>query len=90
MAEEKVIIYTTPTWPWCHRAKEYLSRKRISYIEHNLAEGIDITMAVMQEWGRDVAKELIQRQGQMGVPVIIIDGEVVVGFQRSLLDSLLP
>ncbi len=47
-------------------------------------------MAVMQEWGRDVAKELIQRQGQLGVPVIIIDGEVVVGFQRSLLDSLLP
>ena len=39
---------------------------------------------------RDKAKEMIQKSGQMGVPVITIDGEVVVGFNQSLLDSLLP
>ena len=38
---------------------------------------------------RDKAKEMIQKSGQMGVPVITIDGEVVVGFNQSLLDSLL-
>ncbi len=38
---------------------------------------------------RDKAKEMIQKSGQMGVPVITIDGEVVVGFNQSQLDSLL-
>ncbi len=77
MADKKVIIYITPTWPWCHRAKEYLSQKGISYTEHNVATD------------RDKAKEMIQKSGQMGVPVITIDGEVVVGFNQSLLDRLL-
>ena len=57
--------------------KEYLSRKGISYIEHNVAAD------------RDKAKEMIQKSGQMGVPVIIIDGEVVAGFNQTLLDKLL-
>ncbi len=38
---------------------------------------------------RDAAKEMIQKSGQMGVPVITIDSEVVVGFNQALLDSLL-
>ncbi len=77
MAGKEVVIYTTPTCPWCHRAKEYLSRKGISYTEHDVA--VD----------KDKAKEMIQKSGQMGVPVITIDGEVAVGFNQSLLDSLL-
>ena len=77
MANKEVIIYTTPTWPYCHRAKEYLSRKGIPYIEHDVAAD------------RDKAKEMIQKSGQMGVPVITINGEVVVGFNQTLLDKLL-
>ncbi len=77
MADKKVVIYTTSTWPWCHRAKEYLSQKGISFIEHDVAKD------------RDKAKEMIQKSGQMGVPVIIVDGEVVVGFNQGRLDSLL-
>ena len=77
MADKEVVIYTTPTWPWCHRAKEYLSRKGISYIEHNVAAD------------RDKAKEMIQKSKQMGVPVITINGEIVVGFNQTLLDRLL-
>ncbi len=77
MADKKVIIYTTPTWPYCHRAKEYLSRKGVSYVEYNVAQD------------RDKAKEMIQKSGQMGVPVIIIDSEVVVGFNQAPLDKLL-
>ncbi len=57
--------------------KEYLSRKGISYLEHNVTKD------------RDKAKEMIQKSGQMGVPVITVDGEVVVGFDQSRLDKVL-
>ena len=78
MADKKVVIYTTPTCPYCHRAKEYLSRKEIPYTDINVAAD------------REKAKEMIQKSGQMGVPVIIIDDkEIVVGFNQSLLDKLL-
>ena len=77
MADKKVVIYTTPTWPYCHRAKEYLSQKGIPYTEHDVARD------------REKAKEMIQKSKQMGVPVITINGEVVVGFNQSVLDSLL-
>ena len=77
MADKKVVIYSTPTCPYCKRAKEYLSRKGISYQEYNVA--VD----------KDKAKEMIQKSGQMGVPVIIVDSEVVVGFNQVQLDKLL-
>ena len=77
MADKKVVIYSTPTCPFCKRAKEYLSRKGISYVEHNVAQD------------RDKAKEMTQKSGQMAVPVIIIDDEIVVGFNQSRLDELL-
>ena len=77
MADKKVIIYTTPTWPFCHRAKEYLSRKGVPFVEHNVAQD------------REKVKEMIQKSGQMGVPVIIIDGGVMIGFNQAQLDKLL-
>ena len=77
MTDKKVVIYSTPTCPYCKRAKEYLSQKDISYVEHNVAGD------------REATKEMIQKSGQMGVPIIIIDGEVVVGFNQAKLDSLL-
>ncbi len=77
MADKKVVIYSTPTCPYCHRVKEYLSRKGIPYTDINVAQD------------REKAKEMIQKSGQMGVPVITIDNEVVVGFNQTLLDKLL-
>jgi len=77
MADKKVAIYSTPTCPYCKRAKDYLSRKGIPYVEYNVA--VD----------RDTAKEMIQKSGQMGVPVITIDNEIIVGFNQVLLDKLL-
>ena len=78
MADKEVVIYSTPTCPYCKRAKDYLSRKGIPYTDINVAED------------REKAKEMIQKSGQMGVPVIIInDNEIVVGFNQSLLDKLL-
>ena len=77
MADKKVVIYSTPTCPYCKRAKDYLSRKGIPFVDRNVA--VD----------RDAAKEMIQKSGQMGVPVITIDNEIMVGFNQTLLDKLL-
>ena len=77
MADKNVVVYSTPTCPYCRRATDYLSRKGVPFVEHNVAQD------------RDAAKEMIKKSGQMGVPVISIDGEVVVGFNQILLDRLL-
>ncbi len=77
MADKKVVIYSTPTCPYCKRAKEYLSRKGIRYTDINVAQD------------KEKAKEMTQKSGQMSVPVIIIDDEIVVGFNQALLDKLL-
>ncbi len=77
MADKKVVIYSTPTCPYCKRAKEYLSRKGIRYTDIDVAQD------------KEKAKEMTQKSGQMSVPVIIIDNEIVVGFNQVLLDKLL-
>lgn len=73
----KIKIYSTPTCPYCQMAKEYLKNNKIEYDEYNVAE--------------DEArlKEMVNKSHQMGVPVIDVDGQVVVGFDRSLLAKLL-
>ena len=77
MAEQTVVIYSTPTCPHCKRAKDYFTEKGITYVDHNVAED------------REKAQEMIQKSGQMGVPVIVIGDEIVVGFDQPLLDKLL-
>jgi len=57
--------------------KEYLSKKNIKYTEYNVAQD------------REKAREMIDKSKQMGVPVILVDGEVVVGFNQAKLDTLL-
>jgi len=77
MAEKKVVIYSTPTCPFCKRAKDYLTQKGIKYTDFNVAQD------------KAKAQEMIQKSGQMGVPVIIVGDEVVVGFNQGLMDKLL-
>ena len=78
MTDKKVVIYSTPTWPYCIRAKEYLSQKSIKYEEHDVASD------------RAAAKEMIEKSKQMGVPVIIVDDkDIIVGFNQAKLDELL-
>jgi glutaredoxin 3 len=74
---KKVEIYTTPTCSFCKMAKEFFQENNIEYTEYNVAE--------------DAAKrdELIQKSGQMGVPVILVDGEIVTGYDEEKLRSLL-
>ena len=77
MADKKVIVYSTPTCPYCKRVKDYLTQKGVSFSDYNVAED------------REKAKEMIDKSKQMGVPVIVVDNDVVVGFNQSKLDSLL-
>lgn len=71
-----VTIYTSNTWPHCVTAKEYLSGKGVNYIEKNV------------QTDPAARRELI-KMGFMGVPVIIVDGETIVGFDKNRLDQLL-
>jgi glutaredoxin 3 len=73
----RVLVFTTPTCSWCTRAKAYLREQRVPFRE------VDVS--------RDpaAARDLVRRTGQMGVPVIEIDGRPIVGFDRSQIDRLL-
>jgi len=72
-----VTIYTSPTCGYCHQAKAYLSGKGVPYEEKDVS--VD----------RAAADEMMMLTGQMGVPVIVIDGQAVVGFNRVRMDHLL-
>ncbi len=69
----KLTIYTTPSCPWCARTKEFLKQKKIPYAERNVVE---------DEKARD---EMIKKSGQMGVPVLDINGEIIVGFDPEAI-----
>lgn len=72
-----VKIYTTPTCVYCKMTKEFFGKNNVEYQEMNVAT--DAT-------ARD---EMIQKSGQMGVPVIDIDGKIVIGFDQPRLKELL-
>ena len=73
----QVTIYSTPTCVYCNAAKAFFKEKGGAYTEHNV--GADM----------ERRKEMIEKSGQMGVPVIAIDGELVVGFNQPKIKQLL-
>jgi len=72
---QKIIIYTTPTCPYCQQAKAFFKEKGLNYEEKNVAAD------------QIAAQEMIEKSGQMGVPVIEIDGKIIVGFDRAELEK---
>lgn len=70
-------IYSTPTCPYCLMAKEYFKSKGIDYVDKDVSRD------------KDALQEMVSLSGQMGVPVIYIDGEVIVGFDRNRIEELL-
>jgi len=73
----KVTIFTTPTCPWCKKTKEFLKSKKIPYTERNVAD---------DEKARNM---MIEKSGQMGVPVIEIGNKIIVGFSPDeILEAL--
>ena len=73
----KVTVFSTISCPWCRRVKEFLKVNKIVFT--NVDVGSD----------QKAAKEMVKKSGQTGVPVIDIDGKIVVGFDEEKLRSLL-
>ena len=72
-----VTIYSTPTCHFCHMAKDFFNANKISFTDMNAATDIV------------ARKEAVSKSGQMGVPVIDIDSNIVVGFDEPKLRKLL-
>jgi len=73
----KIKVYSTQACPWCVKAKMFFKEHKIEF------EDIDVTS------DQEAAKEMVEKSGQTGVPVIIIDDEVIVGFNRDRIMELL-
>ncbi len=76
-SKPKVTIYTTKTCPWCERAKEFFAEHKVTYEEKDVSND------------DAAASEMIQKSGQMAVPVIDIDGKIIVGYDEQALRKLL-
>ena len=70
-------IYSTPTCVYCRMAKEFFKEHNIDFTDYNVAEDAE---------KRD---EMISRSGQMGVPIIDVDGQLIVGFDKARLMQML-
>jgi glutaredoxin-like YruB-family protein len=77
MATKKVIVYSTPTCHYCHIAKDFFKEKGVKYEEFNVSTDLE------------KRKEMVDKSEQMGVPVIDIDGDIVVGFDEEKISELL-
>lgn len=72
-----VKVYSTPTCPYCKLVKGFLAENNIQFEEIDVAKN------------QSAAQEMVARSGQMGVPVLDIDGQMVVGFDRAKIKKLL-
>ncbi len=72
-----VKIYSTPTCPYCKMVKQFMTENNVQF------EDIDVAA------NQTAAQEMISRSGQMGVPVVDIDSQLVVGFDKGKIKKLL-
>lgn len=77
MSDKQVVIYSTPTCHFCQQAKEFFKENSVEYTEHDVASD------------QEKAQEMVTRSGQMGVPVIFIGDDMVIGFDEGRIRSLL-
>lgn len=73
---DQVTVFTSNTCPYCTLAKNYLDEKGVEYTEKNV------------QTDKEARKELME-MGHMGVPVLVVNGEEIVGFDKEKLDDLL-
>ncbi|MFA5772135.1 MAG: glutaredoxin domain-containing protein [Thermoplasmata archaeon] len=74
---KNVKVYSTPTCPFCVMAKQFLKNNSIDF------EDIDVSV------NQVAAEEMVRKSGQTGVPVIDIDGDIIVGFDKKRIESIL-
>ena len=72
-----VTVYSTPTCSYCSLAKDYLREKGISFTDYNVAQDLKR------------ADEMVKKSGQMGVPVLDVNGRVIVGFNKAEIEKAL-
>ncbi|MDD5238773.1 MAG: glutaredoxin family protein [Candidatus Omnitrophica bacterium] len=75
--DKQVKVYSTPTCPWCMRTKQFLKENNINF------QDIDVSS------DQAAAEEMVQKSGQMGVPVLDIDGQIIVGFDKEKIKQSL-
>lgn len=75
--KNRVIIFSTPTCSYCNMAKQYFRRNKIRF------KDVDVSR------DQAAARDLVRRTGQMGVPVIDINGKLIVGFDKPQINRLL-
>ena len=73
---KKVIVYMAEWCPWCHRAMDFLTENKIKFEAKDVEQGKN-------------AQESMKKSGQAGIPVIDIDGEIIIGFDQAKLKELL-
>ena len=72
-----VALYSTPTCAYCRKAKDYLRQQKIQFTEYNVASD------------QAKADEMVRKSGQMGVPVIDVNGRIIVGFNQPEIERAL-
>ena len=75
--EKKITVYSAPGIPSCHAAKEFLSHHNVPFTDRNVADD------------PEALRELTEKTGLRATPVIVVDGEVIVGFDRGKLERIL-
>ncbi len=73
----KVKVYSTPVCPYCVTVKCFLTKHGIEFQEINVAED------------EEARNDMVERTGQMGVPVVEIDGQMIIGFDKAKISELL-
>jgi len=74
---KKIIIYTSPNCYYCHQLKDFLNFHKIEFEEKDISQS------------QEVMEEMIRKSGQIGVPVIDIDGEIISGFYQPEIEEKL-
>ncbi len=72
-----VKVYSTSSCPWCTVAKNYLASKNVKF------EDVDVNR------NREAAMEMVRKSGQRGVPVLEINGDIIIGFDQMAIDNAL-
>ncbi|MEA4910777.1 hypothetical protein SDC9_07726 [bioreactor metagenome] len=75
--DKNIIVYSTPSCVFCDRVKVFLSERNIAFEEADVSKD------------RAKAMEMVEKSGQMGVPVLDIDGKIVVGFRPDVIAEIL-
>jgi glutaredoxin-like YruB-family protein len=75
--QKKIEIYSTPTCHFCHMAKDWFNEKKIAFTDY------DVSTDLVKR------KEMVDITGQMGVPVIKIEEDVIIGFNQPQIEKLL-